>query len=370
MPRDARERRPRPRPPRRRGSPAATRRAGCAGARRASRGRTPSGRASASRCSAAARRRVELSSISDVPVPAPSDWSRETRMRGRLGDDPHPDRELAPRKRSTRSESGIETPPQKSAATTIAPYGFQLWLREPDGAVGAEADERLLADRDEAAVAGERVPHHRDEHQDQQRRQLLRRRSRRTGAARTRARPRAHREAAGERRPRRRAPALDGEAAPVPRAPRSLIAVRAPDARRVPPRGEASTARKTRCPASTEYCGSICAPIVCATPSTMPPASVPQSEPRPPITTASNAKISCVGPREREERRADREEEAGDRGDRDGDRGRARVDGARVDADELRGVGVLCGRAHPPARLRRDRNELQAAEDARSRRRA
>ena len=38
------------------------------------------------------------------------------------------------------------------------------------------------------------------------------------------------------------------------------------------------------------------APKLCATPSTMPPISVPQSEPMPPITTASKAKISWVSP--------------------------------------------------------------------------
>src|SRR6185295_12035772 len=62
------------------------------------------------------------------------------------------------------------------------------------------------------------------------------------------------------------------------------------------PRGLARTARKTRCPARIEYCGSMLAPIVWATPSTMPPVSVPHSEPSPPMTTASNAKMSWVGP--------------------------------------------------------------------------
>ena len=39
-----------------------------------------------------------------------------------------------------------------------------------------------------------------------------------------------------------------------------------------------------------------CAPTFCATPSTMPPTSVPHSEPAPPITAASKAKISCGAP--------------------------------------------------------------------------
>src|SRR5205823_5357649 len=50
-----------------------------------------------------------------------------------------------------------------------------------------------------------------------------------------------------------------------------------------------STARKTTCPPSAKYCTSILAPTVCATPRTMPPTSVPHSDPTPPITTASNA---------------------------------------------------------------------------------
>src|SRR5207302_6184407 len=44
-----------------------------------------------------------------------------------------------------------------------------------------------------------------------------------------------------------------------------------------------STARNTTCPPSAKYCTLICAPTVCATPRTMPPTSVPQSEPMPPI---------------------------------------------------------------------------------------
>ena len=55
-------------------------------------------------------------------------------------------------------------------------------------------------------------------------------------------------------------------------------------------------ARKTRWPARIAYCGSMFAPMVWATPSTMPPRSVPHSEPMPPMTTASKAKISWVGP--------------------------------------------------------------------------
>src|SRR5207244_4604298 len=58
----------------------------------------------------------------------------------------------------------------------------------------------------------------------------------------------------------------------------------APLTRRAP-----STARNTRCPVRIDHCGSSCAPTVCATPITIPPTSVPQSEPSPPMTTASKA---------------------------------------------------------------------------------
>ena len=65
----------------------------------------------------------------------------------------------------------------------------------------------------------------------------------------------------------------------------------------------------------------------------------------------------------RGEARADREEHPADRGDRHGDRRRARVDGARVDADQLGGVRILSGRPHlaPGAGSREER--LQAAVD-------
>src|SRR5438552_1759249 len=58
----------------------------------------------------------------------------------------------------------------------------------------------------------------------------------------------------------------------------------------------ASTARKTRWPASTPPLGSIRAPTACATPRMMPPTSVPQREPTPPMMTASKAKIRRDGP--------------------------------------------------------------------------
>ena len=65
---------------------------------------------------------------------------------------------------------------------------------------------------------------------------------------------------------------------------------------RGPAAGWRAPARKTRWPASSCQPGSICAPIACATPRMMPPASVPQRLPRPPMITASKPKIRRAGP--------------------------------------------------------------------------
>ena len=109
---------------------------------------------------------------------------------------------------------------------------------------------------------------------------------------------------------------------------------------------------------------------VCATPSTMPPASVPHSEPRPPMTTASNAKISCVGPLDGIERRvASPRKTPGERRGRDRDRRR----------DARRACGCRCrraapsrgssdGRAQRAAEAGAAEQELQPAEHARPRR--
>ena len=53
---------------------------------------------------------------------------------------------------------------------------------------------------------------------------------------------------------------------------------------------------KREWPAMRKPCGFTCAPRLWATPSTMPPTSVPQSDPAPPITVASKAKMSCAAP--------------------------------------------------------------------------
>src|SRR5581483_7744909 len=128
----------------------------------------------------------------------------------------------------------------------------------------------------EPAVAGERVPHHRHDDEEVQLDEVVLRVL-----------------AEHDRRERKQddkacEPAGDG-AHPTPRSvsrmPPACIAVRA-----------TSTARKTRCPESAKYSGLICAPTACATPSTIPPPSVPQSEPMPPMTTASKAYRSCAAP--------------------------------------------------------------------------
>ena len=114
--------------------------------------------------------------------------------------------------------------------------------------------------------------------------------------------------------------------------------------------------------AERKYCTSICAQTVWATPSTIPPTSVPHSEPMPPITTASNAKISCVGPPNGSKVDAHRVEDAGERRDRHRDRRRAGVHRPRVDADELRSVGIRRRRAQLAADLRAPEQQVQAAE--------
>src|SRR5262249_24607093 len=194
------------------------------------------------------------------------------------------DRELRAAEAEDEERDGKRDRAAKERGHDHRPVRAHAVVAEPDGAVRTESDEALLSDRDEPAVAGERVPHRGHQHEDQQRRHLLG-----GGLAQRHRHEHEHdrKQAEAGREPRGEgAPTLHGEG----------LGHVAALGRKMPPCGEASTARNTRCPASTEYCGLICAPTVWATPSTMPPASVPQSEPKPPITTASNAKISCVGP--------------------------------------------------------------------------
>ena len=93
----------------------------------------------------------------------------------------------------------------------------------------------------------------------------------------------------------------------------------------------------------TPKLGSIVEPIVWATPSTMPPASVPHSDPRPPMTTASNANRSRVEPLAAGERRVQPEGQAG--------QGDGAIAGRRRDARTRGGSGSPT--AGPPRDRRR-----------------
>src|ERR1700680_992184 len=219
-----------------------------------------------------------------------------------LGDHPHPDGELG-RAQAQRKEGDRHR--YRAGDQHRQNHGY-IWryaeLGEVDRRVCADADESLLAHRQEATIAGERIPHHGEDDQDQQVRQVLHvvgvqhERHEREG-------DREHADADGEV-PRQRRPALDLQtrahsellahcrlARPSATTPRSLGRETRP-----PPYRTMSTARNNTWPASASYWGWICAPSVCATPRAIPPTSVPQSEPIPPITTASKAKISWIGP--------------------------------------------------------------------------
>src|SRR5690606_30852913 len=162
-----------------------------------------------------------------------------------------------------------------------------------DHAVGADPDEGLLAHRDQAAEPGQQVPHARQGHQDVEVHERV------GDVAEDHVRQGREQHHGGEERTAGQLGGARGAAhvhvggRPLGQKVGEGHAVR-PASR--PCGRKASTARKTRWPASSVIAGSICAPSDWVTPSTMPPSSVPQSEPRPPITTASNAKISRDGP--------------------------------------------------------------------------
>src|SRR4029077_4450643 len=208
-----------------------------------------------------------------------------------LGDGPRADREVsAPEpeaERGGRQRGGRGHQPGARHGQARMRRGA---VGEPEEGVAAEAPVGLLADRDEARVAGEQVPHlgepeQRDElHQDPHRARVPPR-----GQARQHGQPQRGADQAGAAGPRGAAGA-DGPGARG-RAQATLRAfANRPWGRR------SSTARKTRCPVRMPQPGDSLAPTVCATPSTAPPTSVPQSEPSPPMITASNAKSSRSGP--------------------------------------------------------------------------
>src|SRR5581483_5557506 len=211
-----------------------------------------------------------------------------------LGDHPGADREVPaaqPEREERRrqrdrggDEAGERDRRERMDAAVVA---------EQVEAVGADPDERLLADRDEAGVAGEEVPHLGERKQREELDEVPR-----LPLARPPGHRHEHAEAGGDD---------DGAADAEPRAPddahgglrlglRRRLGHEA-SARANSPRGRSSsTARKNRWPPRTPQPGEICALTVWAIPSATPPTSVPQSEPRPPMITASKANRSRVGP--------------------------------------------------------------------------
>ena len=90
---------------------------------------------------------------------------------GELGDDPHADGEFAAletqhqRRQRQRQRADDDRGEEQRRVDADAGIG------EPHGEIGAEAEERLLADRHQSAIADQRVPHHREDHVNEQRRQ-------------------------------------------------------------------------------------------------------------------------------------------------------------------------------------------------------
>ena len=270
-------------PPRRRGSPGATRRDGCGAGRRAGREQHRDGRE---------RRPVRvvqplLRRVPDVERRAAPTCRCRRRSpgsgRARRGSrtprrrPTSRSRTRPPRSHSTTAATGIATAPPMSVASSIDRYGLsECWTERKTAAYAPMPMNRLLADRHEPAVAGERVPHHRHDDEEVELDEVVLR-VLAEHERREREQDDEACEPAGEG-DRQRRPALDayfrhgggGGAHPAPRSvsrrPPACIAVRA-----------TSTARKTTCPESAKYSGLICAPTVCATPSTIPPPSVPQS---------------------------------------------------------------------------------------------
>ena len=141
--------------------------------------------------------------------------------------------------------------------------------------IPAEADERLLPYGDEAGVASEQVPQLRQRQHVEDEDQVL------------------HQRPAGEER-QRREQRHEGNA-DQRRGARGLrgggdAVGHQSTARGNSPRGlSTSTIRKATWPARICHSGLMWAPMVCATPMMMPPASVPHRLPSPPMITASKA---------------------------------------------------------------------------------
>ena len=121
--------------------------------------------------------------------------------------------------------------------------GREPMLRQEDRPVRPEPDEGLLADRDEASIPGECIPHDGEDHEDEQRGQLLGH----IGPEQKRHDGEHNDHGHGQqcRDDREPGPALHPEAAAERGAARADHAVR-PRRESRPPRGDASTARNTR----------------------------------------------------------------------------------------------------------------------------
>src|SRR6185312_7687602 len=209
---------------------------------------------------------------------------------GHLGDHPHADGKLAAPEPQHRKAKRYGNHADDDRGADHAHERVHAPVGELDGEVGAKSDKELLADTDEASVARERVPHHGKDDVDEKDRQPVHRagpepewRNRRDHG---------ERDDHSDGRARGGGPPFDAE---------SRLRVYAGLLRkaRTPPASQTrtnSTTRKTPWPASRKPSGDTFAPKVCASASTIPPISVPHTEPAPPITAASKAKSNCDAP--------------------------------------------------------------------------
>ena len=219
---------------------------------------------------------------------------------------------------------------------------------EADRGIGAEAEERLLADRHQAAEPDQRVPHHREDDVDEQRRELV------DGVGAEERRPdREHGDddgGGGDRDARLGRPAFDDGAGsrscsrpPPKRGPDALAEVAEEQPREQD--GEKG-----------DVAGDEEALRVDERAETLRDAEHDAADERAPQRSGPADHRRLEGEDElrragvRVERRAHAEERAGDRDRRHGDRGGDRIDAPRVDADEADRVGVLRGRADRAAR--------------------
>ena len=159
--------------------------------------------------------------------------------------------------------------------------------REREQEIAAEPDKGLLADRDQAGIAREQIPALRERQHVEQEDQVLNQ----VAAGEDRKQHQRQQNDSGGNRGGARGAARGLDAECLRRLGcASSIDVPQSCARGNRPRGRStSTTRKARWPARICHSGSMRAPMVWASPSTMPPASVPQKLPRPPMITASKA---------------------------------------------------------------------------------